>query len=396
MSSESTYSAFHCNDNIVVFHQHGHDAKQALIIFREPQRLALHEKKLIAFYPLSNKAETLLDDPAHDAAAILNVVAKLLEKRGKMVWKRRMTALALVVAGALLASEVLYKASDARIVVAPPVTGITLSDAKAQVQSVHKVLQEAPVNTFSQAGVTESQNMQSIMANSRGALPASPSEAQHPLAPATGIIAPVISPTVAPAAAQNATPAQPTRQAMADILKRNAERGMFTISLSSGHERTLYAFLDPTCAICRSMEPAIEQLAQQYNVVVFPVSVVNDGGDAVEKIVPLLCEQEPARRAAGWRALFRADAGMTVPGQNESQPVDEQCATSAAAVVAVNDTGFRRFGFAGTPTVLTDTGLRLSTGMLAEPGKIDQFLKVTDPMTPEEADRFVSSLRVQE
>lgn len=396
MSPESTYSAFHCNGNIVVFHQHGHGAQQALLIFREPQRLALHDKKLIAFYPLSNNAETLLDDPAHDAATILNVIAQLLKNQGKMVWKRRMSALALIVGGALLATTILYQASGIRYAVESPATGITLSDTKSQVQSVQKARQEAPRSAFSQAEVTESQNMQNILDNSRNLLPDSPSEVLQPSTPSAVVTAPAITPTTTPAATQTATPAQPTRQAMADVLKRNADRGMFTIALSTGHERTLYAFLDPTCAVCRSMEPAIEQLAQQYNVIIFPVSVVNDGGDAVEKIVPLLCEKEPARRAAGWRTLFRADAGMPVPGQKESLPVDAECATSAAAVVAVNDTGFRRFGFAGTPTVLTDTGLRLATGMLAEPAKVSQFLKITDPMSPAEVDRFVSSLSVQE
>lgn len=396
MSPESTYTAFSCNDNVVVFHQHGHGIPQALLIFRMPQRIALHEKKLIAFYYMEKEAATLLDDPAHDAATILNVVAQMLKNRSKTAWKRRMTALALVVGGALLASVVWYQTIGASTTVTSPATGITLSDAKAQVRSMHKALPETPLNTFSEAGVTESQNMQNIMDNSRSILPASPAEALQPSAPAAVVTAPAITPAATPVTTQTTSPAQPARQVMAEVLKRNADRGMFTIELSTGHERTLYAFLDPTCAVCRSMEPAIEQLAQQYNVVIFPVSVVNDGGNAVEKIVPLLCEKEPARRAAGWSALFRADEGMPVPGQKESQPVDPECATSAAAVVAVNDTGFRRFGFAGTPTVLTDTGLRLATGMLSEPAKIGQFLKITDPMTPDQVDRFVSSLSVQE
>lgn len=60
------------------------------------------------------------------------------------------------------------------------------------------------------------------------------------------------------------------------------------------------------------MEPAIEQLAQHYNVVIFPVSVVNDGGDAVDKIVPVLCEKDLTARAVAWSDLFRPDAGMQV------------------------------------------------------------------------------------
>ena len=70
MSSESTYSVFRCNDNLVVFHQHGHGTPQTLIVFREPKRMALHDKKLIAVYPYSNDAEILLDDPRHDSAQV--------------------------------------------------------------------------------------------------------------------------------------------------------------------------------------------------------------------------------------------------------------------------------------------------------------------------------------
>ncbi len=144
------------------------------------------------------------------------------------------------------------------------------------------------------------------------------------------------------------------------------------------------------------MEPAIERLAQEYNVIIFPVSVVNDGGDAVEKIVPLLCQKDPVRRTTGWQALFRADAGMSVPGHAAGAPIDAACQKAAKAAVAVNDLGFRQFGFEGTPWVLTDTGFRLSTGLLAEPARIDLFLKTTDPMSPEQADRFLKTVNTRE
>jgi len=411
MSSESTYSVFRCNDNLVVFHQHGHGTPQTLIVFREPKRMALHDKKLIAVYPYSHEAEILLDDPGHDSAQVLNAIALLLRADSKAARKRRLKGLACAVFGALITSAVWYlvpgdkvsagqsvsysaptppvqmQASPVRSVTPADITGIALEKAPPE---------SLTGSVFSQADTAESQRMQNILQSSRSTLPASPSEALQPSVPVAVTPAPGVTAVVTPAAAQTETTAQPTRQLMADVLKRNADRGMFTISLSTGHERTLYAFLDPTCAVCRSMEPAIEQLAQQYNVVIFPVSVVNDGGDAVEKIVPLLCEKEPGLRAAGWSALFRADAGMAVPGQKETLSVDAQCAADAAAVVAVNDTGFRRFGFAGTPTVLTDTGIRLATGMLADPAMVDRFLKITDPMTPVQVDRFVSSLSVQE
>jgi protein-disulfide isomerase len=382
MPSANIYSAFHCNDSIVVLHQHGQDTPQTLTIFREPQRLATHDGKLIAFYTFSNEAVTLLDDPQHDAGAVLNAIALPLKKRSNAALSRYLKYLACAAGGALLASAMWYPSSPEEFVPVAfnPVTETTVPGA-------------ADSTPLARAAAAESQNMQRAMQDNRNALPASPSAA---LQRAPSEVRPDSS-SVAPAvhAAPEAAPETAARLQMAEVLKRNADRGMFTITLSAGHERTLYAFLDPTCSVCRAMEPAIERLAQEYNVIVFPVSVVNDGGNAVEKIVPLLCQKDAAKRAAGWQALFRADAGMSVPGSS-SAPVDPECGKAAEAAVAVNNLGFRQFGFEGTPWVLTDTGFRLSTGLLAEPAKIDLFLKTTDQMQPEQADRFLKTINTQE
>ncbi|GHL28903.1 hypothetical protein ECZU25_57160 [Escherichia coli] len=81
------------------------------------------------------------------------------------------------------------------------------------------------------------------------------------------------------------------RRNLATVLKRNADRGMFTINLSTGHERTLYAFLDPACINCRLLEPALKQLAREFSVVIYPVSVI--GGEAsTNRTAPLLCEPD--------------------------------------------------------------------------------------------------------
>ncbi|MDV5280061.1 hypothetical protein [Leclercia adecarboxylata] len=114
MSSESTYSVFRCNDNLVVFHQHGHAAPQTLIVFREPKRMALHDKKLIAVYPYSNDAEILLDDPGHDSAQILNAIALQLRADSKAALKRRLKGLACAVFRALITSAVWYLAPGDR------------------------------------------------------------------------------------------------------------------------------------------------------------------------------------------------------------------------------------------------------------------------------------------
>lgn len=398
MSQESTYTTFRFNDTIVVLHQHGHGVPQALLIFREPQRMAIHDKKLIAFYAYSTEAVTLLDDPMHNAVEVFNTIAMQLKTQSKVAIKRRIKALALFVGGALIASSLWLMGTGnhsslivgSTEVTAPagpdPIPSVKPRQTAALQGQPKMTVPPATGNTVSQAAQAESNNMQNIMKESHKSLPDSPSEA---LQTAT---AHVIPPTPVKTEAME----QSARQKMVDILKRSTDRGLFTIQLSTGHERTLYAFLDPTCAVCRSMEPAIEQLAQHYNVVIFPVSVVNDGGDAVEKIVPVLCEKDQTARAVAWSELFRPDAGLQVPGKATPPLISSDCSTSAQAVVAVNDTGFRTFGFSGTPTVLTDSGIRLATGMLDAPDKIAHFLKITDPMSPEQVDRFVSSLSIQE
>lgn len=80
------------------------------------------------------------------------------------------------------------------------------------------------------------------------------------------------------------------RHNLATVLKRNADRGMFTINLSSGHERTLFAFLDPACPNCRLLEPALKRTASDFNVVIYPVSVIG-GEESTDRVAPLLCEK---------------------------------------------------------------------------------------------------------
>lgn len=431
MPSENTYSAFKSNDFIVVLHQQGHDIPQTLAIFREPRNLISHEKKLIGTYSYSNEAITLIDDPQHDGRDVLNAISLHLRKQRNSVATRGLKYLASAVAGALITSAIWYHATPGDLYGNLPEKGATsfsiptvgspeswqAPDRKLN-QTLATAIAAAPTNpattneTLRHAAATESQNMQNAMRDNRNALPTSPSAALQPSTPPVPPVASGSAP-VAPASPSEAlqmaaTPVTPpttvkteateqsARQKMVGILKRSADRGLFTIPLSTGHERTLYTFLDPTCAVCKSMEPEIEQLAQHYNVIIFPVSVVNGGGDAVDKIVPVLCEKDLTARAVAWSDLFRPDAGVQVPGQATSPQVSEDCAVSAQAVVAVNNTGFRTFGFSGTPTVLTDTGIRLATGMLTAPDKIAHFLQITDPMSPEQVDRFVSSLSIQE
>lgn len=381
MNQRKTYSVIKNGNTIIVTYSQNGDAPQALNIFNEPQLLCSDDNKLLGLYPSSGAPVTLLNDPEHDAKSVLNAVAQAMQKKGPRV-SRGMKGLAWAAAGAVFATAVW----------ALPFTVSITPHRSHDIPASHVAAAPAtpppgllpPQTAFPAPG----QEMQEELAKNRKMLPETPTAALQ----ATNVDAMAIA---APAPTHTTGTTSPRLQ-MADVLKRNAARGMFTITLSEGHPRTLYAFLDPTCSVCRQMEPAIEKLAQQYNVVIFPVSVVNDGGDAVKRIIPLLCQKDPVKRAAGWQNTFRADAGMQMPGSPETnEPVDAACANAAEAAVGVNNLGFRQFGFSGTPWVLTDTGFHLPTGMLPQPDKIGLFLETTDGMAPDQADHFMQTINTE-
>lgn len=126
----------------------------------------------------------------------------------------------------------------------------------------------------------------------------------------------------------------------------------------------------------RLLEPALKRLASDFNVVIYPVSVIG-GEESTDRVAPLLCEKDAQKRAAGWHRLYSADNGMMTPSE-ETTPADETCLKAARAAIDVNNVAFRKFGFAGTPWVLSDTGWHLPTGILQETGTLNLFLKTTD------------------
>ncbi|HDG1683893.1 TPA: DsbC family protein [Kluyvera ascorbata] len=384
MNQNKTYSVVKNGNTITVMYSQDGSIPQTLNIFHEPQMMRVEGNQLLGLYPGSSGFVTLLNDPEHDAQTVLNTVAQaqpVNDIRTSPAFK----GLALAAIGALVATAVW----------ALPYTVSVIPNTPPSLQVAHEALAPATpppglLPSEAKAAFSAShQDMQEALASNRTMLPETPTAALK--AGNIKAMAAVATPTPA----HTGSTLSPRLQ-MADVLKRNAARGMFTITLSEGHPRTLYAFLDPTCSVCRQMEPAIETLAQQYNVIVFPVSVVNDGGDAVKRIIPLLCQKDPIKRAAGWQNAFRADAGMHMPGAPEAnEPVDAACAGAAEAAVGVNNLGFRQFGFGGTPWVLTDTGFHLPTGMLSRPDKIGLFLDTTDGMAPEQADQFMTTINTE-
>lgn len=177
----------------------------------------------------------------------------------------------------------------------------------------------------------------------------------------------------APVAAQPKplTPAEfkAAQQALAGHLKQAAEKKTFTVSLSSGHPRTLYVFADPDCQNCRLFEPALQALSTTVNVEIFPVTLVGKA-DTAKKVVPLLCAPAQAR-AILWRNLFDTGAGMR--DLNHPQPALPECDDGRKAL-ARNDLAMQLFHLPGTPTVIADDGRMVPFAVLRSPATLDAFL----------------------
>lgn len=379
MNQKYIYNVVKKGKKIIVMYSQNGDTPRALSVFSVPQLLYIDNNKLFGLYLSTGASVPLLNDPEHDAKTVLDAVAQAMQRtdiRSSFTFK----ALALAAIGAVLVTAIWSVSEISTWINSRTITAAHVAAGPATPPP--GLLPSEPHKAFS----APRQEMQEELAKNRKMLPETPAAALR----AVNVDAMATTPPA------HATTTLSPRLQMADVLKRNAARGMFTITLSEGHPRTLYAFLDPTCSVCRQMEPAIEKLAQQYNVIIFPVSVVNDSGDAVKRIIPLLCQKDPAKRAAGWQNTFRADAGMHMPGSPETnEPVDAACADAAEAAVGVNNLGFRQFGFSGTPWVLTDTGFHLPTGMLSQPDKIGLFLDTTDGMAPEQADHFMKTINTE-
>ncbi|WP_210454570.1 thioredoxin fold domain-containing protein [Pantoea ananatis] len=167
---------------------------------------------------------------------------------------------------------------------------------------------------------------------------------------------------------------QSVRSALPSKLKSAASRGLFTVPLSSGHARTLYVFADPACPNCQRMERHFETAAGTVNVVIFPVTI--EGREASLKALTPVMALPEAERAAAWKQLFAADAGIGVPGgvQAAPAPADENQAETARGAIGVNEVAFRAYRLPGTPWTISDDGRYVPQSVLSSPAALTAFL----------------------
>lgn len=142
------------------------------------------------------------------------------------------------------------------------------------------------------------------------------------------------------------TPVQdrsPALTTLANNLRDAAKRKIFTVSLTTGHARTLYVFADPLCPYCRDIEPTLEAIGKKVNIEIFPVSLTGKKETAFQ-VIPVLCASEEYRKTA-WRSLFDHHLLTGTPS----------CEIGEKAL-EVNNKAFSAYGFTGTPQLISDEG----------------------------------------
>lgn len=174
------------------------------------------------------------------------------------------------------------------------------------------------------------------------------------------------APSLSPEAAAEA------RALLAERLKNGAAKQEFTIRLSSGHERSLYIFLDPECPNCRIFEPTVQALAEDYNVEIFPVTLIGKTRTA-DEVAPLLCAA-PEKRAEMWKSLYDTGAGMLNLTDKAKADVAPAACDAGKLALARNDLAFELYRMPGTPTVISDDGRMIPLQAMASDAALKSFL----------------------
>lgn len=164
------------------------------------------------------------------------------------------------------------------------------------------------------------------------------------------------------------------RAGLPEKLRNAASRGIFTVPLSSGHARTLYVFADPACPNCQRMERHFETVSGMVNVVIFPVTI--EGRESSLKALTPVMALPEAERAAAWKRLFAADAGISVPVGSQAAPVltDEAQAETARGAIGVNEVAFRAYQLPGTPWTISDDGRYVPQAVMSSESSLATFL----------------------
>ncbi|ECF5900734.1 hypothetical protein FNH43_15515 [Salmonella enterica subsp. salamae] len=162
-----------------------------------------------------------------------------------------------------------------------------------------------------------------------------------------------------------------SRAIRAASLKKATDSGRYTINLSAGRARTIYVFSDPLCPHCREIEPTLEALTRDYNVVIFPVTLVGKQ-KTTEAVAPVLCAA-PNQRAQLWQSLFKADGVMSLSPTESDTPTPTSC-TDGEHAVAINDRAFDYYQLPGTPQLIAGDGRDIPFSALTSDDALARFI----------------------
>ncbi|ECG7524840.1 hypothetical protein FLC00_20015 [Salmonella enterica] len=184
---------------------------------------------------------------------------------------------------------------------------------------------------------------------------------------------------LAAVAQQKSVPVAPSIQVTPDdsrviraaSLKKATDSGRYTINLSGGRARTIYVFSDPLCPHCREIEPTLEALTRDYNVVIFPVTLVGKQS-TTEAVAPVLCAA-PQKRAQLWQSLFKADGVLSLSAAETDAPAQVSC-TDGEHALAINDRAFDYYQLPGTPQLIADDGRDIPFSALTSDDALDRFM----------------------
>lgn len=154
-------------------------------------------------------------------------------------------------------------------------------------------------------------------------------------------------------------------------LKKAADSGRYTINLSSGRTRTIYVFSDPLCPHCQEIEPTLEALTRDYNVVIFPVTLVGKQ-DTVAAVSPILCVA-PDKRTSMWQSLFRADGNVSLSPTASKETAPDSC-TDGQHAISINDRAFDYYQLPGTPQLIADDGRDIPFSALTSDDALANFM----------------------
>jgi len=162
-----------------------------------------------------------------------------------------------------------------------------------------------------------------------------------------------------------------SRLIRAASLKKATDSGRYTINLSGGRARTIYVFSDPLCPHCREIEPTLEALTRDYNVVIFPVTLVGKQS-TTEAVAPVLCAA-PQKRAQLWQPLFKADGVLSFSAAETDAQAQISC-TDGEHALAINDRAFDYYQLPGTPQLIADDGRDIPFSALTSDDALTRFM----------------------